>query len=80
MLGKIFSRQHLNIFIIFPRALRFHANCLLRWQFAWNLKDFSSGKKKQNINLLSAEFGYAYLLFFPENMLWHFMLIVLIVV
>ena len=40
-LGKIFSRQHIEIFfVIFPRkhVLVFHANCLQCKQFAWNVK------------------------------------------
>ena len=43
----IFSRRHIDdIFLIFPRKqdLTFHANCLLRRQFAWNVKSCSLGK------------------------------------
>ena len=41
MLGKNFSRKHLEyFFFFFPRkqALTFHASCLLRRQFAWNVR------------------------------------------
>ena len=40
-LGKIFSRRHFEFFfLILPRkqVLIFHANCLLRRQFAWTVK------------------------------------------
>ena len=50
---SIFSRQQIDdIFLIFPRKqdLTFHANCLLRKQFAWNVKSFFLGKIKKNIS------------------------------
>ena len=43
----IFSRRQIDdIFLIFPRKqdLTFHANCLLRRQFAWNVKSCFLGK------------------------------------
>ena len=46
-LGKIFSRRQIDdIFLIFPRKqdLTFQANCLLRRQFAWNVKSCFLGK------------------------------------
>ena len=63
MLGKHFSRQHFEIFIFNRKlALTFHANCLLRRQFAWNVKanflqEKTTTKKKQEkiVNLSSAE-------------------------
>ena len=41
-LGIFSRRQNDVIFLIFPRKqdLTFHANCLLRRQFAWNVKSF----------------------------------------
>ena len=50
-----------NFFLFFPikQALIFHANCLLRRQFAWNVKACFLGKiKKTIINLASAEFAH----------------------
>ena len=40
MLGKISEDNILKYFFYFPRKqdLTFHANCLLRRQFAWNVK------------------------------------------
>ena len=61
----IFSRwQTDDIFLIFPRKqdLTFQANCLLRRQFAWNVKSCFLGK--------------IFFLFFPENRIWHFKQIV----
>ena len=46
-LGKIFSRRRFEIFFLFfPRKqdLTFHANYLLRRQFAWNVKSCFPGK------------------------------------
>ena len=47
----IFSRRQIDIFLIFPRKQdsTFHANCLLRWQFAWNVKSRFLGKYKETI-------------------------------
>ena len=40
------------LFLILPRKqdLTFHANCLLRRQFAWNVKSCFLGKNKKNIS------------------------------
>ena len=49
----IFSRRQTDdIFFIFPRKqdLTFHANCLLRRQFAWNVKFCFLGKIRKNIS------------------------------
>ena len=58
-LGKIFSRQHIEIFfLIFPRRqdLTFHADCLQWRHFAWNVKSCFPEKNKKNVNnLWSAE-------------------------
>ena len=46
-LGKIFCRRHFEIFFLFfpeKKDLTFHANCLLRRQFAWNVKSCFLGK------------------------------------
>ena len=45
-LGIFSRRQNDVIFLIFPRKqdLTFHANCLLRRQFAWNVKSCFLGK------------------------------------
>ena len=45
-LGIFSRRQNDDIFLIFPRKqdLTFHANCLLRRQFAWNVKSCFLGK------------------------------------
>ena len=45
-LGIFSRRQTDDIFLIFPRKqdLTFHANCLLRRQFAWNVKSCFLGK------------------------------------
>ena len=44
------------------QALTFHANCLLRRQFAWNVKAYFLQKNKKNIiNLLSTEFVHSLL-------------------
>ena len=43
MIGKNFSRQHLEIFFSFfpeKKGLIFHADCLFRRQFAWNVTRF----------------------------------------
>ena len=56
-LSKIFSRQHRNIFLIFPRKqnFTFHADCQIICM-KWNVKPCFLGKKKENItNLSSAE-------------------------
>ena len=50
MLGNDFSRRHFEIlFWFFPEKLdlTFHANCLLRRQFAWNIKSYFLGKIKE---------------------------------
>ena len=58
-LGKIFSRQHTEIFFLFfpnKQDLTFHANCLQWSQFAWNIKSCFLGKIRKNIiSLWSAE-------------------------
>ena len=58
-LGKIFSRQYIEIFFLFfpEKFLIFHANCLQWRQFAWNVKScfLFSGNKKNIMNLSSAE-------------------------
>ena len=49
----IFSRRQIDdIFLIFARKqdLTFHANCLLRRQFACNVKSCFLGKNKKNIS------------------------------
>ena len=51
-LGKIFSRQHIEIVFLFYPGLIFHANCCMKFQ---NL--FSGKNKKNIINLSSAEFA-----------------------
>ena len=45
-LGIFSRRQNDVLFLIFPRKqdLTFHANCLLRRQFAWNVKSCFLGK------------------------------------
>ena len=46
----IFSRRQIDdIFLIFPRKqdLTFHANCLLRRQYAWNVKSCFLGKLRK---------------------------------
>ena len=64
MLGKITADHNLKYFFhIFPRKqdLTFHANCLLRRQFAWNVKsDFLGKIEKMSsyrclLNLLKAD-------------------------
>ena len=51
-MGKFSRRQIDDIFLIFPRkqALIFHANCLLRRQFACNIKAYFLGKIRKNIS------------------------------
>ena len=61
ILGKHFSRRHFKIkFLIFPRkqSLIFHANCLLRREYAGIVKPYFMRKnnKENIINLSSAEF------------------------
>ena len=49
----IFSKRQIDdIFLIFPskQDLTFHANCLLRRQFAWNVKSCFLGKIRKNIS------------------------------
>ena len=61
MIGKNFSQHFELFFLIFPRkqALTFHANCLLRKQFASNVKPvFGEQIKKNDIHLSSAEFVF----------------------
>ena len=46
------------------KDLTFYANCLLRRQFAWNVRSYFLGKKKKSkniINLSSAEFTHSVL-------------------
>ena len=60
MLGKNCSRQDFETFFLFSRKQTFilHINCLLRWQYTWNVEISFVGKSKKNvINLASTEFS-----------------------
>ena len=50
--GIISKRRIDDIFLIFPRKqdITFHANCLLRRQFAWNVISCFLGKNKKNVS------------------------------
>ena len=54
--GQIQQKTIDDIILIFLRKkdLTFHSNCLLKWQFAYNVK-FSRKNKKDIIKMSSAE-------------------------
>ena len=57
-LGKYFSKQFLNIFLIFSQKIGFDISCRLSMTICMKCQSLFSGKNKKNIiNLLSAEFA-----------------------